>query len=256
MPADSFENSSDLPWGWWLRATRSGFEDAAGRTWQSVRDAFWEGHLGFPKSSHAPEQLELLLRMLAAIDQRAGNSRCNNIEFFCEHWMFWRFYMSWLFSVGLTIPDHQRFPIEAWLTKQGRAVMLMLQATREPEWINLPIQAVIDAVKQASEGPEIEVRENALRAFERQVGYRRYVFTREIVAKNHIVALTGMVVHARMPTRRVLWSQSFTETDPRDRLFAWLAGHVDRWDDWGELAYSKGASALTQRFLRHFIEME
>lgn len=80
------------------------------------------------------------------------------------------------------------------------------------------------------------------------------MFTREVVGRSHLVALTGIVVHARMPTRRVLWSQSFAEAAPRDKFFAWIAGSIDRWDDWGDLAYSEGAMTLTQHSLRHLVD--
>ena len=65
--ADFERHVGELPWGWWLRANPRGYEDASGRNWASVRDAFWVGELGFPSVHFAPEQHELMLRVMTAI---------------------------------------------------------------------------------------------------------------------------------------------------------------------------------------------
>lgn len=48
-----------------------------------------------------------------------------------------------------------------------------------------------------------------------------------------LLTLTGTDSHARMPTVDVMWSLRFGQQRPRDDLFAWLATHIDRWNDWG-----------------------
>lgn len=130
----------------------------------------------------------------------------------------------------------------------GRSVLKMLQATREPEFEPLPMAAVREAVT-AAKGLGAEAREQALLRFEREVGFRRHVFERESLGTRPLVTLTGIKVGARMPTRNVAWSQTFADAKSRDDLFAWLAERVHRWDDWGELAYARGADALTRHLL-------
>ncbi|WP_394653105.1 hypothetical protein [uncultured Sphingomonas sp.] len=237
----------ELPWGWWLRAGPDGFEDANGHIWQSVRDAFWEGELGFPPVHFAPEQHELMLRAMNAV-QEGWFGRENRYDLFGGDMLFWRFYLCWLASIGIIEASHGRTALDAPLTPLGRSVLLMLQATCEPEFERLPMPAVIAAVT-ADKGPDADTRERALLAFERAVGFRRHVFARENVGTQYLVTLTGIKVGARMPTRHVAWSQAFADAKSRDDLFAWAAERVHRWDDWGELAYRKGADALTRHLL-------
>lgn len=252
-------DSENLPWGWWLRASGSVLEDDDGGTWRSVRDAFWQGHLGFPEAYFAAEQHELLLRVLTAVDARWGTVVERKHDLFAGDMMSSRFYQCWLVSIGLLTPSvsfgNLPDPLQGSLTDLGRSVMLMLQATREPAWEDLPMIDVVDAVAEKQRGQAGEAREKELNAFEREVGHRRYVFARERVRRSHLITLTGMStgIGARMPVRRVMWSQSFTEACARDDLFAWLAMRVDRWEDWGALAYDKGADALTEHLFTLFI---
>jgi hypothetical protein len=237
----------ELPWGWWLRANPRGYEDAAGRNWASVRDAFWVGELGFPSVHFAPEQHELMLRVMTAIKSMwCGEERQHDI--FGGDMMFWRFYQCWLASIGMIGKSNERNFFDGGLTSLGRSVLMMLQATREPEFERLPMSAVVAAVS-ASKGLDAEARERALITFEQQVGFRRHLFARENLGRRYLVTLTGLKVGARMPTRNIAWSQSFANAKSRDDLFVWLAERVHRWDDWGEIAYRKGASALTSHLL-------
>jgi hypothetical protein len=237
-----------LPWGWWLRASTRGLEDDNGIHWQTVREAFWQGKLGFPESHFAKEQLELLLRVLTAIGSRWSNGGENRHDLFGGDMLFWRFYLGWLSSVGL-LAKEGRLGLEAPLTELGSSVMLMLQATRDPDWVDLPMEAVVDAVRHSGRDAPDEARRRALSAFEREVAGRPHVFAREQIHRSHLITLTGVAVGARLPTRRITWSQSFTDESARDDFFGWLAERTDRWDDWGQLAYSKGAKRLTEHFL-------
>lgn len=245
--------SGELPWGWWLRVRGGVFEDDHGRTWRTMRDAFWQGELGFPSVHFAPEQHELMTRVLTAIDARwlLGDERKHDL--FGGDIMFWRFYQCWLASIGM-LDTTARIglapnPLEAPLSTEGRSVMLMLQATREPAWERVPIAEVVEAVIAAGRNTADGDREAVLKHFERSVGLRRHVFARERVGRTHLVTLTGIATEARMPTRRVSWSQAFTDETGRDDLFAWLAQRIDRWDDWGKLAHECGADALTRHLL-------
>ena len=245
---ESHRHICELPWGWWLRAGPGGFQDENGRKWRCVRDAFWEGELGFAPVHVAKEQHELMLRVMTAIGMNWHGVEEHKHDLFGGDMMFWRFYQCWLASIGMVEMSPCGSALHAPLSALGRSVLMMLQATREPEFERLPMAAVVAAVS-ADRGADAEARESALAAFEREVGFRRHVFARESIGTNHLVTLTGITVGARMPTRNVAWSQSFADARSRDDLFAWLAERVHRWDDWGELAHHQGANALTSHLL-------
>ena len=244
-----------LPWGWWLRARGGVLEDEDGRTWRSVRDCFWQGELGFGDVHFAPEQHELMLRALSSRDSRWSDSSEHRDDLGADDMMFWRFYQCWLASIGMIDTSNsmgaQFSPFDGGLSPEGVSVLLMLRATREPEWEDLPMAEVLDAVASSSRTAADDARERALQAFEEAIGLRRHVFARERIGGSHLVTLTGMSGDpgARMPVRRVTWSMAFRETTTRDDLFAWLATRIERWDDWGEMAYRKGTDAFTQHLL-------
>ncbi len=244
----------ELPWGWWLRSRSGVLEDEDGRTWRSVRDAFWQGELGFGDIQFAREQHELLLRALSALDRPCA-AREHQHDLFGGDMMFWRFYQCWLGSIGMIeTVDTWGKPVNFFrgrLSPEGRSVLMMLRATREPEWEALPMASVMDAVAQSMGSAADGAREAALQAFERGIGFRRHIFARERVGRSHLVTLTGMSggLGARMPVRRVSWSISFEDAATRDDLFAWFAMRVDRWEDWGEMAHRQGANAFGQHIL-------
>lgn len=247
----------ELPWGWWLRARDGALEDEDGRTWRSVREAFWQGELGFPDVHFFGEQHELMLRTLSSLANTQSDGAESMHDLFGGDMMFWRFYMCWLASVGMLgdsgPPGLPCSPLDRRLSPEGISVLMMLRATREPAWERLLMADVIDAVASSLRQPGHDERERALRTFEGSIGLRRHVFARERVARSHLVTLTGFASGpgSCMPTRRVTWSQAFTDASTRDDLFAWLALRVERWDDWGEMAYVRGANA----FGRHLLEL-
>lgn len=130
-------------------------------------------------------------------------------------------------------------------------MLAMLQATRDPGHAVMAFGAVRDAMRVAGRTAADNAREEALRAFEAGVVRMLYLFAREELAGRPVVTLTG-IAGGRMPLRRVMWSQSFPDVDVRDDFFAWLTERVDRWEDWGAMAYSKGADALTTHLLGLF----
>lgn len=233
-----------LPWGWWLRINGRFLEDDEGRQWHSVRDAFWRGELAFPPSSADREQQELLLRSLASKNPRRSSRAEGADELFDGSSMAWCFYQCWLASVGLVDLTNSNSPFFAPLSAKGGAVLLMLQATRQPEWEGVPFSEIVDDIVAAARGSDEVARERKLNAFERSLGFRRHTFSRERIGPTFLVTLTGMTRDARMPTRRVAWSQSFSNARARDDLYAWLAARVDCWDAWGEMAYQHGADAF------------
>lgn len=245
------------PWGWWLRLEGADYRDEEGGRWRSVRDAFWRGHLRMPDGPFADEQQELLLRVLASVDERGTLAATSAIDLFDGNAMMWRFHLCWLASIGLLDMTERRIdlsppsPFEAGLSEEGRSVMTMLRLTRKREWERLPMREVVEAVARSGWSPDDQAREAALQAFERSVGRRRWTFARERLPNAFLVTLTGISAQARMPTLGIMWSIAFAEADQRDDLFAWFATHVDRWEDWGDMAYGKGAD----QFTRHLVSL-
>ncbi len=250
---NSRRDRQNLPWGWWLRATDSAFEDRDGRQWKSVRQAFWVGRLNFPSSRFAPEQLELLLRVLLHLDCEASSWTEAGCDLFAGDFVSWRFYCCWLASIGLTSTVDGTAPTEASLTEEGFSVLLMLQATRDPDWVDLPFSEIAELIQASTTVDAPEAMTAALNEFERSVSLRRNVFAREVINEDYLVTLTGFESTGRMPTRRIIWSASFTGAGPRDALFVWLAKHVHRWDDWATIAFECGAAALTQHMFTLFL---
>ncbi len=240
-----------MPWGWWLRVVDGRLQDPEGNKWSSVRDAFWRGRLGFPETHIALEQHELLLRVLMSIDRPFGDGVERNHDLFGGDMAAWRFYMCWLHSVGLTSPTTGQWSFNGPLSPEGRSVLAMLQATRDPGHAVLSFSAVLEAVRAAGRTAADFDREQSLRLFERGVVRLQFLFAREMLAGRPVVTLTGLG-DGRMPLRRVIWSLSFPVEDVRDNFFAWLAQRVDRWEDWGGMAYRKGADALTTHLLGLF----
>lgn len=236
------------PWGWWLRVVGGFIEDPQGRRWSSVRDAYWEGHLGFPAAHVVPEQHELLLRVLMALDRPYGDGTERRHDLFGGDMVFSRFYTCWLHAVGLTEPAGHGLTLEDRLSEEGRSVLAMLQATRDPGHAVLSFEGVRQAARAAGRTGADDAREEALRSFERGASRMQFVFAREALSGRPVVTLTG-VTGGRMPLRRVMWSLSFPDAGVRDDFFAWMAGRVDRWEDWGAMAYRKGADALTTHLL-------
>lgn len=241
-----------LPWGCWLRANGGMLEDQDGCRWHSVRDAFWRGRMNFPLEHLVTEQLELLLRVLTAIERRWLSGNESKHDIFGGDMLFWRFYCCWLASIGLTETDRGLNALAGPLSDEGHSAMLMLQATREPAWIDLPMEEVVDAVRRSMLHSDLG-RDASFDQFQRAVAFRRNVFAREAVGNRHLITLTGFENTGRMPIRRVMWSASFGDETTRDTLYAWLAERVDRWDEWSGLAYGAGASTLTHHLFTLFL---
>lgn len=238
-----------LPWGSWLTQVGSRLEDGEGGSWRSVREAFWLGRLGFPSISFVPEQQELLLRVLSVIERGTDSGSEGRRDLFFGDMLFWRFYMCWLVSVRLVEADERGNPLNPRLTEEGLQVRLMLSATAEPAWAELPLADVVDAVSRAHHGGPEEAREAMLQSFEREAAARTTGFARKTVGRSFMVVLTGLRTEGRMPLRRTFWSLSFADRDDRDDFYGWLARRAHRWDDWAAMAYAKGADGLTQHLL-------
>ncbi|WP_066483754.1 MULTISPECIES: hypothetical protein [unclassified Sphingomonas] len=230
-----------LPWGWWLRVNGDALEAPDGREYGSVREAFWCGLLKFP-TALMDAHLEFLFRVLLGFTRHRGADVEQHHDLFASDPLYWRFYISWLQSIGLLENGSA-------VSRFGRSVLLMLQATRHPEPAELPMVEIVEAVRREMAGPETQQLEQALQAFERQAGQMPTIFAREQVGRSHLITLTIMDTDSQMSLRRVVWSIGFADRLLRDRLFAWLAERVHCWERWGELAYVQGAAALTNRLI-------
>lgn len=243
-----------LPWGYWLVSTsdvpgRPPLVDEDGREWGSVREAFWTGRLGLPSlyASAANEVMEFMASYLAIVDGRfvAPEERYRDIFHGDGH--LDRFFQTYMLAAGLVREDDGR------PTAEGRAVLLMLIATRTAEdaeedvgldWI-VANRAVAGHSERRGAAEEVERRE-------RVAPRMPHRFTTDIIGRDPAVKLIGLRITQEIPVRSTLWTMSWPEGDrhARDRFYIWLLERIDRWDDWSELVSRQGARALTEHFMK------
>ncbi len=239
-------NAQPMPWGWWLTSDGATLRDEDGQSWSSVRDAYWIGTLGFPSRVGSAEEQERLLRALVSIAQQRDYWPGLINELFGGDRSFWTFYEGWLVSIGL----YARKPgaYSGSLTVLGKSVMRMLQATRKPQWVALPMATVFSELDAIRGGATVD--EASLQSFEQQASAMPFRFMREKVGASFLVTLTMIDLQQSMPLRRVVWGQSFKDERHRDCFFAWLASKVEHWEDWKNIAYLHGPSFLTDHLLK------
>lgn len=244
------KRNPNLPWGYWLVADQNGerLYDEHGNAWDSVRDYLWTHRLGMgPHPANAVEdQLEFLLAVLVALDRRIVKTEEAARDLFDGLWHHQRFYSHWLEGVGLTSSNRLED-----LTYEGRAVLVMLASTRTARSAPLPIGLPTLTPRMGLDrGETKQERERVLavqEAFARDLPYR---FVREPVADKPGVKLMGAQLGSNVPLTRVLWSMTFADDHARDRLFAWLARRLERWEEWGELAARKNARSFSDHLLQ------
>lgn len=245
-----------LPWGYWLRLQSDpgsvAYIDEEGRSWPSVRDAFWGGRLRMSTvlQHQQDEQLEIVLAALAARDRDLRQPIEYGSDVYGGSDVFFRLHCYWLQSIGL-IGGHERSsPFDCQTTPEGRAVVAMLLATRSPKLLGVPIGR--EAVRLMGIMPSTEPISDfeCLAEVERAAGARLgNAFVRETVGRNFVIRLIRRDFDGIMPTARTVWSAGFPSEIARDRLYRWLVDRIDRWDDWGHQAFKSGAPALTARLL-------
>ena len=246
----------NLPWGYWLVAkgeTDSGYPlvDLEGRTWRSVREAFWISRLGMSnvRSSLMHQELEFLLAVLVAIDRRIIGTEEQAMDL-CGSWDKARFYACWLQGQRLTSND---FPsaLKGPLTLEGRAVLVMLASTRSPGEAPLPIGLpTITRWHGLNQGLADDERDRIIAEHERAALHLQYRFTRAAIGEIPAIVLSGAALGPNIPLTRKLWSMTFLDHYARDRIWLWLYQRIDRWQPWGELAYERGARALSEHLLQ------
>ena len=243
-----------LPWGYWLVSTsdvpgRPPLVDEDGRKWGSVREAFWTGRLGLPSlyASAANAVMEFMASYLAIVDGRFVAPEERYRDIFRRDGHLDRFFQTYMLAAGLVREDDGR------PTAEGRAVLLMLIATRTAEdaeedvgldWI-VANRAVAGHSERRGAAEEVERRE-------RVAARMPHRFTTDIIGRDPAVKLIGLRITQEIPVRSTLWTMSWPEGDrhARDRFYIWLLERIDRWDDWSELVSRQGARALTEHFMK------
>lgn len=129
-------------------------------------------------------------------------------------------------------------------------MLVMLASTRSAGSAPLPIGLPALTPRMGLDrGETRDERERVLasqEAFARDLPYR---FVREAIADRPGIKLMGVQIGSNIPLTRILWSMSFPDDHARDRMFAWLAHRIDRWEEWGELSARKGARVLSELLL-------
>ncbi|OBX18929.1 hypothetical protein A9995_10325 [Erythrobacter sp. QSSC1-22B] len=223
--------------------------DEDGREWASVREAFWVGRLCLPSihSRWANEIMEFMGSYLAIIDGRfvAAEERVADIFLGDRH--LEQFFRAYLFAAGLLQESDGR------PTAEGRAVLLMLVATRVREDIDDNVGLDwITATRTAASGPRRRAAADQVERRERAAALMAHRFATDMIGGEPVVKLIGLRITAEIPVRSTLWSMSWPTRDrfARDQFYPWLLERIDRWDDWSEMVTQDGARALTEHFMK------
>ena len=243
-----------LPWGYWLIAPGEVEQDTRlvdheGRRWNSVRECFWEARLGMGKiirDDDRNKELEFLLAILATMERRTMPIEESAIDMFGS-WEGQRHYMSWLTGHRLLAYGSS----DSQLSPEGHAILLMLASTRSPDAAPLPIGLpTLRSYRGLVEDDREQELRNMLTAQEQFTRHLQYRFIRQDLADKPAIVLAGVGLGPNIPLTRVLWSMLYPDSYARDRMLVWMNERVDRWQDWGGLAYNQGARALSERLLQ------
>lgn len=238
-----------LPWGYWLHTDGSPHGatllDEDGRRWTSVREAFWIGRLGMPKSSAMEEGLERMMAHLAALSRRVVHVAEQAHDLFMGEHDFERFYRTWVYSQGLTGGDP---PFGTGISAEGHAALVMIAATRPSQVRGIPVGSESIQTLAPSKASDAETAAwlDRVEALAAKLPFR---FERRELWRKPAIALIGDGLGQAVPLRRTLWMQSFSDNFSRDRFHVWLAHRLDRWETWGDMAYRRGGLMLTQHLL-------
>lgn len=239
----------ELPWGYWLHADGVGnsqpLVDEQGRRWDTVREAFWVGRLGMPKSLTMEENLERLMAHLAIISRRVVAVEENAHDLFKGETDYERFYRVWVYSQRLTGGTP---PFGTGISAEGHAALVMLASTRPSQVRGISVGADAVATLAPSKASAVEIAAwlDRVEAMSARLPYR---FERRELWGKPTVAMVGDGLGEVVPLRRTLWMQSFSDNPSRDQFHVWLAERLDRWEAWGEMAYHRGAPVFTQHLL-------
>jgi hypothetical protein len=244
----------DLPWGYWL-VSKSDIPghpplvDEDGREWDSVREAFWEGRLGFESfNQHGSNAvLEFMGSYLAVVDHRFVADEERIFDIFQGDRHLEVFFRAFLAAAGLVDEHHNA------LTPEGRAVLLMLIATRTQSDAEEAVGLVWIVANQTVAGRSERKIASAHAETAEQVAVRMlHRFTRDTFDGRPGVKLIGLRITKEIPVRSTLWSLSWPvgHTYARDRFYLWLLERIDRWDEWSEMVAEDGARSLTEHLMK------
>ncbi len=242
--------NASLPWGYWLHVDpgRNDLIDEDGNRWESVRHCLWNGRLGMPGrySELVDSQLEFMLTILAAHSRDLVPIEERVLDLCEGSWTLRAHYENWLEAVGL-LTERGAYG----LTAEGRAVLLMLASTRSTDYAGLPIGlGSLGLTRGLDGGATREYRERVLAEIEARTTDLPFRFVRDTLEGRAAIKLLGARIGSNMPLSRTLWAIELPDTHARDRLFAWMALRVERWQPWGSLANEQGAQALSEHFLQ------
>lgn len=240
----------ELPWGVWLHVRpktnglASFLDEATGREWRTIREAFWCGRLGMPlEHDRLPEErLEFLHGFLSQWARRPSNSFERTTDMFAGNHQFSKWYLDWLQAQELIDTDRDKA-----LTAEGWAVLHMLMATRPQEVRqHRPGRATVLELTEVGLGPE--EREARLRRVEQVSAGWDVAFRR-----SQIGAFPSVILVQRgsgpVPVLQTTWTLQCDSADQRDAFYEWLCVRLDRWPHWVELAKSHLGRELTHHLL-------
>lgn len=246
----------NLPWGHWMLAPGEidgmpPLTDHTGKRWRSVREYFWVARLGMApiaRDDTRNRELEFMLATLVALDRRVIPAEERALDLF-ESWDRSRHYLCWLQGQKLLMPEPEASQ-NSDLSPEGRAVLIMLASTRSPDAAPFPIGLpTLKTWHRLADTPDQEQRDRLIAAQEQATRHLQYQFTRQDIAGEAAIVLLGVGLGPNIPLTRVVWSTLCPDDYARDRMLFWLHERIDRWPDWGELAYRQGARALTERLM-------
>jgi len=241
----------DLPWGYELVSVGETpgappLRDEDGNTWNSVREAFWIGKLGFAAAPWLmTECLEYMLAFMAIIDGRfvAKEERASAIHKGSEQ-------MGAIFRLVL---DREGLYDEAKsaLTPEGRSVLLMLAATRDVRDADEGMaQDWIAATNGLARGDARKSAAAMVEEREKTASRMAHRFAIDRVDDKMTVKLIGVKVTSTIPVRSTLWSASFPDEYARDRFYLWLLERIDQWAAWSKISSDHGARALSDHLMK------
>ena len=250
-----------LPWGYWMVIDEFGdplnpIIDEDGRRWQSLRAALWYGRLGMGDAEHPwylEENAEFLLAVLATLHRTAPSIHETVLDLFDGQWRNTSHYAEWLLGRGLIIPNRSVSGLalleDAELTPEGRAVLMLLLATRPFELAAKPI-GMVNFTKFAEQHPEENpaALESAIAKAEAALPIMDKRFVRHTIGQRPAIVMIGNA-DAKLLKRETKWSITFDGPYERNLLYAWMLHRVDRWEDWITFTERNSPRALTELLL-------
>ncbi|MEO7294883.1 MAG: hypothetical protein ABIZ57_01970 [Candidatus Limnocylindria bacterium] len=159
--------------------------------------------------------------------------------------LFRTVHLEWLAGHGLIVGSNVL--VDARLSSEGRAVLLMLHATRPYETReSRPSGATVRQLERLGVG--CEEREVRLARTERIASTWDAAFLRRDFDGLHSVVLD--VRTGALGTKpKTEWALSLEGKEQRENFYEWLCLRMDRWPAWAAMAISQGPDFITRRLL-------